>query len=371
MTEAFGVDKLCFLLPIEAVKFSPDFDGSVRQPAASSALGREAGRAVTLYHDTSGRAVKGKDLLLNPEDGDYQLAIRPDNRGGGSPICLVQFSAHVFGGSNLLPLGYDEVGEAVLKVQNDLWDRGARLSFERAKLCRVDIARNDVFLHPLSNYMPFAAAGGARKTTKNREFGGTGFIMGPDCMSWQLAIYDKLQEMKKRGCYGADCPPNTLRTELRLMRGEQIKSRLGLSSASLSELRANWPALSAAHHAAVKNELFKYRDEALKPSPYDIGAIRDEAVASGSKAARDNFERALGRVALIERLGLDAAITFESESFAASGSVADSKKLQRIERDLKAVNYWLMLHKPVRGRRAVSSFSLHQEWAENLLRVAA
>jgi len=367
MSGTFGLDKLGFVLPVEAVKFSPDFDASVRQPVTSSALGGDAGRAVPLYCDTSGRCVSGHSLLLNPADGDYQFVVKPDYRGGGSPLCLVQFSAGVFGDSNLLPLSLEAVGDAVSAVQLDLRERGAKLKLEGAKLFRLDVARNHALSEPVSSFMPVLQSVGARKSTRKWDFGGTGFYIGPDSKSWELALYDKGQHLKAKGFAGADCPANTLRAELRLMNGATIKSRLGWASATLPELRANWGTLAAVHRQSIEKELLRHRAEAFKPSPYDLRAMRDAAFASGSKAARDNFERSLGRVALIDKMGLPAAIQFECEGFASSSSDADRKKRDRIEKELKAANFWLMLHRPVRGRRPAGLLSLYQELEQTLL----
>lgn len=341
MSRAVGLDKLAFMLPVESCQFTSDFDAPLRLALASTAAEGKAGRPAPLYRDTAGRVVSGALAMLNTEN--YQLTIKPD-RDGGKPLAFVQLSAGAFAESNLTPLGRDRCADVVLAVEHDLAERGALVPLEKCgKLTRIDIADNVQLSEPVENYGPIFAAVGARKTTSKLEFGGTGFVVGNKKRDrWQFAAYDKGAQMRAAGFAAVDCPANTLRPELRLLKGGVIRSRLGIATATLADLRGNWDALAAAHRETVERELFRYRAESLKPAPCDWGALL--AAAGDSAQPWAAFVKLSALVPFVADVGLAKATDMALRAFAPDASTdAGRKQRDRIAQALEAAALRLAL----------------------------
>ncbi len=274
-----GLDKLTFLVSISDAVISSDFSASIRVPDVNSSTG-EVAASRPLFTDTAGRAVSGVRAFLNSPD--YQLTISPDKRGPGA-VALVQFSAGVNSENNLLPLDCDAALDASLWVRADLAARGFKLlrPLESQMLVRLDLASNVALNEPISNYAPLFLSAGASARQSKTDFGGTGFLVGNKNRDrWQLALYDKVAQMRALG-HSFDLPPaNTLRPELRLLKSSLIRDRLGLSESSLSAVRANSGALAVVHSAALEQQLFRHRSEADRPCPFDHAALLAAAMES-------------------------------------------------------------------------------------------
>jgi hypothetical protein len=327
-----GLDKLAFLVSLSDAVVSSDFKTSLRLPDVNSATG-EAAQTWPLYTDSAGRVVSGVRAYLNLPD--YQLTIAPDRRSFGS-VAVLQFSAGCNSETNLQPLGCDAAFDAVSWVRSDLASRGFKLlrPLESLQLVRLDLASNVALNEPIANYAPLFVSAGASARQSKTDFGGTGFLVGNKKRDrWELALYDKGQEMKDKG-YPLDFRPvNTLRPELRLLKSRLIRERLGLGESNLLAVRENWDALASAHSLALQQQLFRHRSEADRPCPFNHVAL---VVAAMSAARPFGALKADGYLCVLVRdLGLAAAKQLV-HSLAVGDSETDKRQRARIVKELDA-----------------------------------
>jgi len=290
------------MLSVSQATFRPDFSCDVQPPRFDPATGSQ-GRSFPLWCDELGREVWGAKAFLNTEN--YQLSIIPDIDTGTSAL-YVQFSGAAFAESNFVPLDRDGCGEVSLKVQRDLEHRGLSVRLDAGKLTRLDVALNVPLSESVANFAPvFSGAGLGRRVSKT-DFGGTGFIVGnPKRDRWQLALYDKGAEMKAKAHGVAPFPKNTLRAELRLLRGEVIRTRLGIESATLSEVRANWEAVRAAHRETLLKHFFNRMPNENPALHLDGRALL--RIGAGSKQPRSKSGAFALWSVLLGQYGLDGA----------------------------------------------------------------
>jgi hypothetical protein len=321
LSSELGLDKLAFLLSAEDVAVSPDFPARV-----GSSFNAATGETVTprrLYCDTSGREVTGSVASFNTPN--YQFSFSPDRAGNGS-ICQVHFSAGAFAPNNLEPLDRDRTMEVTRAVQADLQENGVELDLQRAKLYRVDIAKNVVLSRPVACYAPALAAVGANKRTRKMDFGGTGFVVGNK--SWQIAFYDKAQEMLEKGHDSADCPANTLRAELRS--AKKYVTCVRDTDRTLPNLIRGWDSLEGDYNQAMKKQVFRPKLEAAKKQAPDFKKLAEEVVATPKRQKWQWFKNEAMLMLLVQHMGLEAAKDFAASSFGID-SKTDSGRRQ-IER---------------------------------------
>jgi hypothetical protein len=282
-----------------------------------------------LYCDTSGREVTGNIASYNTPN--FQFGIKPDRAGVGS-IALLQFSAGAYSKNNLEPLDRDRTMEVVRRVERDLDERGAKLKLERAKLIRVDIAKNAVLSRPVACYAPALAAAGASKRTRKQDFGGTGFVVGNK--SWEIGFYDKGEEMKEKGYEPADCPANSLRAEYRSM-------SLSLTCVrdcdrTVPNLLKGWKTLETDYNQAMRREVFRPKLEAAKKQAPDFDKLADEVTATQTRFIWQRFKNEAMLMLLVEHMGLEAAKDFAATKFGFDARTkAGRRQIERMHAELE------------------------------------
>jgi hypothetical protein len=356
MVGALGVDKLGFLLPASEIAFSPEFAPRVEDPKNGST--GEALYNFPLYRDSRGRSVSGLRAVLNTPD--YQLTLKPD-RSGGAAVCLVQFSAGCFADTNLNPLDADECAEAALKVQRDVRKRGCKLDLEQARLWRVDVARNVMLDESVASYAPIFSGVGLRKRVRKLDFGGTGFVVGNK--QWEIAGYDKGEQMRESGFVKDSPSDNVFRPELRLLKGSVIGKRLGAKT--LPELRAGWSNLKPVYLQSLKQEVLKM------DSSTDVDALISwEAVARHAAESGGNtwtaFKSEAALMMLLKDKGLPAAEHFVATAFGYDARTERGRKwIERRTSDLRRAAGLLALQAAAPSGRTL--LTLYRELEKKLL----
>jgi hypothetical protein len=312
VSKHLGVDKIALFLPVPDVKFEPHFPATVQNPV-NAATG-EPKHHQQLY-STGEQIITGQRAHYNTKD--FQFTIAPD-RGGGPANCILQFSAGAFSDSNEVPLDRDRVALCAHDVRNELLAVGVDFPTDKARLVRLDIAKNVELSHPIACYSPVFQALSTRKSVNKLDFGGTGFLSGNT--QRQFAFYDKGAEMLAKGHEAAECPVNTLRPELRMLNGRVIKNTIG--SQTLDGLQSAWDMLHAVYVHELERDVFRPVMEEKAQASLDFYQEACFVMEGPSKRKFQAFTSDVGLLHLVQSLGLEGA-----KHFAASYLVGDLTSL--------------------------------------------
>jgi hypothetical protein len=334
VSKTLGIDKIALFLPVPEVKFEPHFPATVQNPV-NAATG-ELIHHSQLY-STGEQIITGQRAHYNTKD--FQFTIAPD-RGGGPANCILQFSAGAFSDSNELPLGNLAVAQCARDVRNSLLAVGVDFPTDKARLVRLDLAKNVELSQPVASYSPVFQALSTRKSVNKLDFGGTGFLAGNTQRQW--AFYDKGAEMAAKGHELAECPVNTIRPELRLLNGRVIKSALG--SQTLGGLDSAWESLHAIYVHEIERDVFRPKMEQKAEATLNL---YDEArfVLDGPlKRKWAAFKDDLGLLLFVKEQGLDAAKHFVVSFLVEDPSSASGKRqAKRIFAELEKADYALRM----------------------------
>ncbi len=332
MVSSLGIDKLQFLLPASDISFSPDFRATLHQ-TIEAATGEASGER--LLYSADGRDFYGRRASLNTEN--FNFTVSPC-RDSADSICTVHFSAGAYSDSNLEPLDAERCVDLARHVERDLASMGAELSLERAKVTRLDIARNVELSNPIDCYAPVFAALSCRKRVDKKDFGGTGFLVGNK--QWEIGFYDKGAEMEEKGHARAECPENTLRPELRLKRSAVIREAIGCDT--LAELPKSWTELRTAYAKHLTRDVFKPKEEEAIDRSLDAYEMAVEVVSGPSVRKWQAFTRHSAPMHLVQEMGLGMAKHFIEDNLGLDAdSEAGKKQIYRIHRDLDRAEFAL------------------------------
>ncbi len=300
MSKKIGIDKITLFLPVSEMKIEPHFPAKIYN-TQNAATGRMTSAQQLFFNGE--RYVTGQRATYNTDD--FQVTIAPD-RGGGAPNCMVQWSARAFSGSNETPQNRDAVAQCARDVSTELGAVGMHFPMEKARLVRADLAQNVELSHPIACYTPVFGALSARKSVDKQDFGGTGFLMRNT--QRQVAFYDKGAEMRAKGAELAECPENTLRPEVRLMKGRVVRDTLGVET--LEDLNRGWDKISGAYTESLERDVFRPKME------QKIGAALDfyqeaQFIMDGEYIRKwQAFKSDVSPMMLVERFGLEFAKHF-------------------------------------------------------------
>jgi hypothetical protein len=332
LSSQLGIDKLQFFLPVSEVRFSPEFTATLHG-ATDAVTGEALGERVLYVAD--GREFRGRKASLNTDN--FNLTISP-HRDGGEAVCVVHFSAGAYSDSNLQPLDLEECFLTAHHAENDLRERGADIDLKRAKLTRLDIARNVQLSHPVACYSPVFAALSCRARVDKKDFGGTGFLAGNK--SWEIGFYDKGAEMQEKGHLPALCPKNTLRPELRLKKSANIRSAVGCDT--LADLPKSWTELRTAYAHHLTRDVFKPKEEAAIDRTLDSYEMAATVVSGPLERKWQAFKSHSAPLYLVQEMGLEMAKYFAATQLGIDGETeAGKKQLYRINQELRHADFAL------------------------------
>lgn len=300
MSDKIGIDKITLFLPVSEVKIEPHFPAKIHN-TENAATGRMTSAQHLFYNGE--RNISGQRATYNTDD--FQVTIAPD-RGGNAPNCLVQWSARAFSGSNEVPQDRDTVAQCARDARTSLCNAGMDFPMEKARLVRADLAQNVELSHPIACYTPVFGALSARKSVDKQDFGGTGFLMRNT--QRQVAFYDKGAEMHAKGAELAECPQNTLRPEVRLMKGRVVRDTLGVET--LEDLNRGWDKIRGAYRESLERDVFRPKMERKIGAALDF--YQEAAFIMDSEFVRkwQAFKSDATPMMLVERFGLEFAKHF-------------------------------------------------------------
>ncbi len=251
MSKPIGIDKITLFLPVSELTIEPHFPAEVDNKTNAATQEPKSHRQLFWNGE---RYVTGAYATAHTDD--YQFSINPD-RGGGAPNCTLQWSARAFAGSNEVPMDRDTVAQTARNVKAALCAAGLDFPMEKARLVRLDLAKNVELSHPVAAYTPVFGALQGRKSMNKQDFGGTGFLMGNT--QRQVAFYDKGAEMHAKGAELDECPVNTVRPEARFMKGRVVQQALGVET--LPDLLRGWEKIPSTYIHSMKQDVFRAKQE--------------------------------------------------------------------------------------------------------------
>jgi hypothetical protein len=337
VSNQIGIDKAAFLISAHEVTFEPHFPATVQNPV-DAATGEP--KFVHRLYFNGQRFIKGQKAFYNTPD--FQMTIQPGFKGA-PPICILQFSAGAFSDSNEVPLGEIEFFQIARDVQAALHAVGCYFPIEKATLARLDLARNVVLSHPIPCYSSALGAMGARKRVNKMDFGGTGLLFYNG--QFEIALYDKGEEMKvkhpKLGVY----PENTLRPECRYMRGRSIRSAMGFDT--LDGLKSAWETLHPAYMKSLERDVFRPQIEERAEATLDYYAEAQVVMEGPLKRKRQAFTNEVGMLHSVKQMGLEAAKHFyEFNLVGDPDSDAGKRQVRRTNAMLDQIDHALRISAP-------------------------
>jgi hypothetical protein len=326
VNQPLGIDKIHLYLPISDVTIEPHYAAKVHN--SENAATQIPNSHQQLFWNGE-RYVTG--AFATGHTDDYQVSIAPDPNGGCAR-CMVQWSGRAFAGSNEVPLDYDSLFDVASRVEAELSKAGLHFPMDKARLTRIDLAKNIELSHPVASYTPVFGALRGRKSMNKQDFGGTGFLMGNT--QRQVCFYDKGAEMNAKGLDLAECPINTLRPECRLMRGRAVQAALGVET--LPDLRRGWEKIPGAYVHSMEQDVFRAKMEKKIGAHLDYYQEAKFIMDSEFTRKWQAFKGDVGEMMLVRDLGLEHAKQFAVfELVDDFDSPTGKRQIQRIHGDLE------------------------------------
>jgi hypothetical protein len=334
LSKPIGIDKITLFLPVPELTVEPHFAASIHN--TQNAATQEPKSHQQLFWNGE-RFVTGQRATFNTDD--YQVTIAPD-RGGGAPNCIVQWSGRAFAGSNEVPMDKDTVSEVASRVKSELEQAGLNFPMEKARLVRVDLAKNVEMSHPVASYTPVFGAMQGRKSMNKQDFGGTGFLMGNT--QRQVVLYDKGAEMHAKGMELEECPVNTLRPEGRLMKGRVVRDTLGVET--LEDLRRGWEKIPAAYAHLMEQDVFRKKMEKKIGASLDYYEEAKYIMHGEFSRKWQAFKADVGLLILVDKFGLEFAKEFVAfELVDDSTTAAGKRQIKRMHDELEEIAFGIKM----------------------------
>jgi hypothetical protein len=305
LSSELGIDKLQLLLPVSEVSFRPDFPAIVDKPV-NAATG-EYIRDRTLYF-AGDVPITGSKAFLNKDN--FSLSIVP-HRENDSSLVLVHFSGAAYSPDNSNPMDLEATFRASYGIKDELAALGCDFDMMKAKITRLDLARNTELSHEVSSYSPVFAAINCRKRVKKVEHGGTGFYAGNK--QWETGFYDKGAEMHEKGIELAACPEKTLRAEMRYLKSATVRAAVGVET--LADLKEKWLGFKPAYKQSLERDVFRAKPEENIERSIALHALADFIRESGVKRSADAFHKHLGMMTLVQMVGPEEATEYMALEF--------------------------------------------------------
>ncbi len=334
MSKPIGIDTITLFLPVPELTVEPHFAPGIHN-ITNGATGDPKSHQQLYWNGE--RFVTGQKASFNTDD--YQVTIRPD-RGGGAPNCSVQWSARAFAASNEVPMDSDRVCDVASRVSCELEAAGLIFPMKKARLVRVDLAKNVEMAHSVASYTPIFGALQGRKSMNKQDFGGTGFLMGNT--QRQVCFYDKGAEMHAKGLDLDECPINTLRPECRLMRGRVVTAALGVET--LEDLRRGWEKIPSAYVHSMEQDVFRAKMEQKIGASLDFYEEAKFIMDSEFSRKWQAFKADVGLLMLVDKFGLEHVKEFVAfELVEDSTTVAGKRQIKRMHAELEQAAFAIQM----------------------------
>ena len=253
---------------------------------------------VELFKDGFNRPVYGSKAYVNSDR--YNLTIKGMPKGG---VCLfLQMSMpKAYKGENYYPLSDGETQDTLIKVQDDLQDKGIGINLGKSKVSRLDVFKNISASELFSSYVPVFQLLKAKRQLR-RDYGTT-FLW--ENTRREICVYDKLIEMENRGIETHRYPANSIRFEYRLKNSGVCAQELKMET--FSEVVNNLQDVRGIYQGAMEKHLFGFDAEGiniLTGSEFEKTLIQYEAKGGHSMQM---YLRDFGAYHLYKLVGEDTA----------------------------------------------------------------
>lgn len=306
------------------------YDFQLQQPPTNTKTG-ETGAIYPLFR-VNGGTVTGSKAFHNAER--FNVDISPYSPDQPDVIgCRVHLSVPKFAtGSNYLLLPRRGVEEVLSPrgLEKELREIGIAANLDNATVSRLDLTRNAVCSEPPPTYAPLFALL-SMKRTSHTDFGGTGHLWKNG--SQQLAVYDKLAEMKHKKMETKGLPGNTLRFEHRLLKSRKVKTALqGIKT--VADLKAGYDTLAPAYEKALRDGIFRYEMPPRETFSFETLMAQMEQFQTGEGYWLKRYKDFALMQLLIEVGGFDGVDTFIRAAVEASTS---RETKSRVRREMEAM----------------------------------
>jgi hypothetical protein len=277
-------------LKLSLTEFSVSSDAQLQvQPPTWCPATGERPNNYKLWNSDAG-IVEGTRAWHNGEF--VNLDIKPDTHNVGGPSrCLVQFSVpKVATGSNYHPTDHKGTAEALCSVQKYLQTIGVYAELSEAHVSRADVFKVAECEEAFEAYHPVLSMLQGQRMRK-RDYGTT-FLFENTVQ--EICVYDKLEEMRRNKRSIEGLPLNSMRFEMRALKGQKVRSWLGISTAA--ELVSNLDHVQAQYRVAMEKQLFKA--ELSERSRLTRGQVAAQMQAAQETCGRYWFDAWLRSVAI-------------------------------------------------------------------------
>ncbi|MFA7372984.1 MAG: hypothetical protein WC074_05425 [bacterium] len=298
----------------------------IHRPPAHNIMGQYQCSGPMLYTTDSGRYVFGDKAYYNANG--WKLDIKPLGRDA-HPYMFITLSVPKFLDitSNYRSVTADEFYSAMRSLNADLNAHGIYTSINEACISRVDLFKNIILDEPYHSYIPLIDAMTVMRA--KRKIWGTTYLWKTNI--WEISIYDKIDEMKSKGMPVSGLPDNVVRFELRLMRAQEIKEKLGVMT--VDELYGHFDLLEEYFNNTIKDKLFATKAQSV---PLSIEATVADYRERYSKNWLRQYLRDKGVQTLLSNFNGDVGATIamlENSEMPKSTIRIFKKDCERIKRD--------------------------------------
>lgn len=323
-TSSAGIDKLNIItreyIVTDASRLNIDYHGRK--------IGSDAALQERLFTDRSGQIIEGRKAYFN--GNGYGLNI------SSYGLQVVLNPAKVLSPQRpfLLPCSSSEIDDAARIIEARIKDdTGVLISYDAARICRLDIARQKELARPIREYIAafqMLRLKGSRQNT--RQYGHQTFQYNSSSSPHQLIFYDKAAE------YLASLPtaqiPNEarpmmagspyLRAELRLLKSEYIRKATGTDGGYLAILEQGSEGWAGIYREYLQKKVFT--GEYQSSLNFDAGnlrnlfeALQSESTALGGRRSQpkkniiSRAAAAVGVRCIVDEIGIDTFLSVAGE----------------------------------------------------------
>jgi hypothetical protein len=316
-----------------------------------------------LVWDQTGKEYHGHHAYYNDPTGFYSLDIRLFN---GERYLSIQTSLPKVAGAgdNFHPVDIETTKSILAWIETDIRERaGIRFDiFNGTTLKRIDLFKNIIPDYGLPVYREALSHMNIARG-KLKDYGVSGYLMGNT--QWQICLYDKWTEMKKRGVETTGYDRRTIRVESRLLDDRKIIATLGISA--LSDAIDNPDVLRSYYVESLRRTMFHTppSGDTLLPSAID------EIIALAMETGGQNFIQKFYQYYALLTLpssGTDLTLLESKLSDAASQLPGRNRSVTRFMEEMRAIDQIRLMQQPAKGKaKGKSVGDLYSELESKLL----
>jgi hypothetical protein len=310
-------------------EIAPDADFDVYPPSFNTAT-KELDASFPLWRRGDGY-VRGVKAVHNEDF--FNVTVKPLCPATPEAVrCTVQFSVpKIIGSSNYAP-ATEEITRAALKqLESDLRRSGVRTNLSRAELSRLDACRTIETAESYETYQPVLSALRGQRMHK-RDYGTT-FLWHNT--QQEVAVYDKIAEMKHRKHSVESLPKNSVRFEWRALKSKKVQTALGMKT--VEDLLSDFGHVEKTYGVAMQKQLFRY--EVSEFEALSVTAVAEQMQRMKDCGVRYWAEDCINALAYAQLLPHKKALLAAVELVATNRMQVSRvrRKLERIEANAMAL----------------------------------